>query len=54
MISYTKSNSTTDLEGILGLQKSNLVKVLTSQEMQSQGFVTVDHTFEQLKKLNRY
>jgi len=54
MITYTISKSTNDLEGILSLQKSNLAQGLTSQEIYSQGFLTVDHTYDQLKKLNNY
>jgi GNAT superfamily N-acetyltransferase len=52
MISYTTANSKSDLEGILKLQKSNLPRSLNSDEIQSQGFVTVDHTYDLLKKLN--
>ena len=54
MIIYTTSNSTIDLEGILSLQKSNLAQGLTSEEIQTQGFVTVNHTYDLLKKLNDY
>jgi L-amino acid N-acyltransferase YncA len=52
MITYTTADTATDLEGILKLQKANLARDLTHEEIQSQGFVTVDHTFAQLKKLN--
>jgi L-amino acid N-acyltransferase YncA len=52
MISYTTADSISDLEGILSLQKINLARGLSSEEIQSQGFVTVDHSYEQLKKLN--
>ena len=51
-ITYTTAKTTADLEGILKLQKVNLARGLTLEEIQSQGFVTVDHTFAQLKKLN--
>src|SRR6476620_1567477 len=54
MITYTTSDTSSDLEGILGLQKSNLRKGLTDQEIQSQGFVTVDHTYEILEDLNKH
>lgn len=54
MIIYTTANSKNDLEGILSLQKRNLVASLTDDEIQSQGFVTVDHSYEQLEKLNSY
>src|SRR5262245_32136499 len=54
MITYTPATSINDLEGILHLQKANLTRSLTADEIQSQGFVTVDHSFEQLKRLNDY
>ena len=52
MINYTTATTSKDLEGILALQKANLAKRLTAEEIQSQGFVTVDHSYQQLKKLN--
>jgi len=54
MIIYTTANSKNDLEGILTLQKLNLPRHLTGDEIQSQGFVTVDHSYEQLAHLNNY
>jgi L-amino acid N-acyltransferase YncA len=52
MIIYTTANSKNDLEGILDLQKANLSSSLTPTEIESQGFVTVHHSYEQLEKLN--
>lgn len=52
MINITTASTSTDLSGILKLQKANHAHVLSIEEVQSQGFVTVDHTFEQLKMLN--
>lgn len=52
MITYTTADTEKDLQGILALQKANLTRSLSEGEIQSQGFVTVDHTYEQLKKLN--
>lgn len=52
MITYTPANSTEDLEGILKLQKLNLAKNITANEMKIQGFVTVSHSFALLSKLN--
>jgi ribosomal protein S18 acetylase RimI-like enzyme len=54
MILYTTANSRNDLEGILNLQKRNLAPGLTKDEIQTQGFVTVDHSFEQLEVLNEH
>ena len=52
MITYTISKTISELEGILRLQKINLAQQLSVEEINSQGFVTVDHSFEALKKLN--
>ncbi|MEJ8840904.1 GNAT family N-acetyltransferase [Lacibacter sp. H375] len=52
MISYSTSNTKEELEGILELQQSNLAQGLTVDEIQSQGFVTVKHSYEVLKKMN--
>jgi L-amino acid N-acyltransferase YncA len=54
MIIYTTANSEDDLNGILTLQKINLAPSLTTAEIESQGFVTVDHSYDQLEKLNHY
>jgi predicted GNAT superfamily acetyltransferase len=52
MITYTTSKSDKDLQQILQLQKQNLAAGLTAGQIASQGFVTVSHSFEDLKKLN--
>jgi Acetyltransferase (GNAT) family len=52
MITYTTSHSDKDLLDILELQKINLPNNLTGEEIQSQGFVTVLHSFEDLQKMN--
>ena len=52
MITYTIANSKSDLEGILKLQAANLPQALAPAEIQSRGFVTVSHTYDQLSKLN--
>lgn len=54
MVTFTQANSRKDLEGILDLQKANLAVNLSATEMQSQGFVTIAHTYEQLSKLNDF
>ena len=53
MIDYTIATTQKDLEGILHLQKINLPAALTKDEMKEQGFVTVEHSLEDLAKLNR-
>jgi GNAT superfamily N-acetyltransferase len=52
MISCSTSNTREELEGILKLQRLNLAQGLTVDELQSQGFVTVNHTYDVLKKMN--
>ena len=52
MVTYCRSQTIADLEGILQLQQLNLRKNLTEEEINTQGFVTVEHTFSQLKGLN--
>jgi len=52
MISYNTANSLNDLQGILELQKINLAANLSHEEIESEGFVTVTHTLDQLVKLN--
>ena len=49
---YTTSQSDKDLEGIIALQKNNLAINLTNKEIQDQGFVTVVHSFDDLKQMN--
>ena len=43
-----------DLVQILELQKKNLAPSLSQEEIDQQGFVTVHHSFEGLKKMNGY
>jgi hypothetical protein len=52
MITYTTSNTKEELDGILKLQKENLAHGLSVDEIQSQGFVTVNHTYDVLEKMN--
>lgn len=52
MITYTTSKTEKDLLQILELQKNNLQAVLTSEQISTQGFVTVSHSFADLQKMN--
>ena len=52
MITYTTSKSIEDLAGIIELQKNNLPSNLTKEEIEREGFVTVMHSLEDLKKMN--
>lgn len=53
MIEFTQAKTRQDLSGILALQRANLSTFLTDEEIKSQGFVTVIHSFEELKNLNK-
>lgn len=52
MLLYTTAQTDGDLQGILSLQRANLPSRLSAGEMASQGFVTVVHRFDDLKKMN--
>ena len=52
MIHFKPAESPEELEGILSLQRSNLPKNITAAEKSEQGFVTVNHSFEQLAEMN--
>lgn len=48
----TTVKSDDDVRGILALQQKNLKKNLTLEQIQSQGFVTVEHEYAVLKAMN--
>ncbi len=52
MISYTTSKTEQDLLQILALQKNNLQASLSSEQIASQGFVTVSHSLADLRNMN--
>ncbi|MCP9765739.1 GNAT family N-acetyltransferase [Lacihabitans soyangensis] len=52
MLKFERALTDESLNQILDLQKRNLKKYLSETEKESQGFVTAEHTFEQLKKIN--
>jgi len=54
MIVITRSSTTKELEGILELQKQNLKKDLTPEQIKEQGFVTVSHSLDDLEKMHRH
>lgn len=51
MIEYVPAVTEADLTGILDLQQRNLASSLSPEEMKSQGFLTVSHTPDILKKM---
>ena len=52
MIQFDLAKSEADLEGILELQKKNFIEALSSEEAASQGFVTVRHDRDLLRRMN--
>jgi ribosomal protein S18 acetylase RimI-like enzyme len=52
MIYFTAVKSDDEIFQIIELQKNNLLQNLTAEQIVSQGFVTVIHSFETLKKMN--
>ncbi|MBM3426889.1 MAG: hypothetical protein FJX97_07855, partial [Bacteroidetes bacterium] len=52
MVHLSLSQSTADLEGILSLQQENLSTILSQEEKDNQGFVTIQHNLEQLQSMH--
>jgi len=52
MIVYTTAKTNEEILQILELQKCNLPQNLTEEQIATQGFVTVVHSFDTLKKMN--
>ena len=52
MVVYTTVKSREEVLQVLDLQKNNLPQNLTEEQMTSQGFVTVIHSYDTLKKMN--
>ncbi|NAS31227.1 GNAT family N-acetyltransferase [Flavobacteriaceae bacterium R38] len=51
-ITYTRATSNDELHQILDIQKRNLKTVLSSEETKNEGYITVGHDFDILKKMN--
>jgi GNAT superfamily N-acetyltransferase len=52
MVQYVQVTTEDELTGILQLQQRNLAPNLTDAEKKSQGFLTVSHTLDILKKMH--
>ena len=52
VLTYTTAQTDEEIEQILALQQANLPQNISAEEMAQQGFVTVQHTFELLKRMN--
>lgn len=53
MLEYKRVTSERELHQLLDLQKRNLKSNLTPEEIQLQGFVTVNHSFEDISKMHK-
>ena len=51
MVQLSLSKSISELEEILTLQQENLLNTLTQEEKTEQGFVSIQHSLEQLKSM---
>lgn len=52
MISYKKASSVSELQQIINLQRDNVPEGISSEEKETEGFVTVVHTLELLTAMN--
>jgi predicted GNAT family N-acyltransferase len=52
MIRYKTASTTIELNQILALQQENLPEAISEEEQILEGFVTVHHTFDLLKRMN--
>jgi len=52
MLLAATTSSQNDLIQILELQKKNLIRNISSDEMKSEGFVTINHSFEMLQQMH--
>ena len=51
-IRYTRASTKNELDQILALQKTNAMNAVSPLEKQSEGFVTVSHSYAILKQMN--
>ena len=52
MITYKRATLDTELKQVLDIQKRNVKKAISETESEKEGFITVGHTFNILKKMN--
>ena len=51
-ITYQRAKTTEELHQILALQQKNLSQHLSAEDKETEGFVTVKHSFDILKQMN--
>lgn len=52
MISYQRAQIATELKQILSLQRQNLKEHISEEEIKNEGFVTVHHNLDLLRRMN--
>ncbi len=52
MIYYKQASNDKELEQILSLQQENLIRNVSAEDREKEGFVTVEHSMEILKTMN--
>jgi len=52
MITYSIASTLDELQQILALQQKNIIPSISKEEKETEGFVTVEHDLEILKKMN--
>ena len=52
MVTYKRATEASELKQILELQQRNLYANVSEEEQHNEGFLTVSHSFELLKKMN--
>jgi len=53
MITYKRASTLAELEQILELQRNNLLTLISSEEKKMEGFLTIQHDFDLLNKMNK-
>jgi len=51
-ISYTRATTDNELHQILAIQKENIASRITTIEKEKEGFITIGHDFDMLKRMN--
>ncbi len=52
-ITYTTAKTNEELEQIIALQQANLFKNVSEEEKRTEGFVTIEHSFDILDQMNK-
>ncbi|NNC95169.1 MAG: N-acetyltransferase, partial [Chitinophagales bacterium] len=53
MVHFKRADAKEELQQILKLQRANLPAAVSSEVQKTEGFVTVEHTLDMLKRMNQ-